>query len=41
MNDDDYSVKSEDEFYEDFSGNELSDEEVEKILQLARQTSDI
>lgn len=41
MGDIDYSVESEDEFYEDFSGWEITDEELEELLIHARRTSDI
>lgn len=35
----DYSVESEDEFYEDFSGRGLSDRELEQVLIKARKNS--
>ncbi len=37
----DYSIESEDEFYEDFSGYHISDKDIEEILILARKNSDI
>ncbi len=36
----DYSIETEEEFYEDFSGKNLSDEELNKVLIKARKTSD-
>ncbi len=37
----DYSVESEDEWYEDFSHSTLSDKEVQEFLIIARKNSDI
>ena len=37
----DYSIESEDEFYEDFSGYHISDKDLEEILILARKNSDV
>lgn len=41
INDSDYSVESEDEFYEDFSASALTNEEIQSLIIHARQTSDI
>lgn len=41
MNEMDHSVESEDEFFEDFSGSKLTDEEVQNLIVEARQNSDI
>lgn len=40
MSDEDYSVESEDEFLEDFSGWEITDEELAEILIRARKSGD-
>ncbi|MGI8544346.1 MAG: hypothetical protein ACR2MD_12855 [Aridibacter sp.] len=40
MEEKDYSIESEEEFYEDFSGNSLSDEELNEVLIKARKNSD-
>ncbi len=40
MEETDYSIESEEEFYEDFSGKNLSDEELNEILIKARKSSD-
>ncbi len=36
----DYSIESDEEFFEDFSGRTLSDKELDKILIKARKNSD-
>ncbi len=36
----DYSIESEEEFYEDFSGRGLSDKELNEVLIKARKNSD-
>ena len=36
----DYSIETEEEFYEDFSGNHLTDEELNDVLIKARKNSD-
>lgn len=36
----DYSIESDEEFYEDFSGRGLSDKELEEVLIKARKSSD-
>lgn len=36
----DYSIETEEEFYEDFSGRNLSDEELNNVLIRARENSD-
>lgn len=40
MNEVDYSIESDDEFYEDFSGRGLSDKELDEVLIKARKNSD-
>ncbi len=40
MEETDYSIESEEEFYEDFSNNNLSDEELNEVLIKARKNSD-
>lgn len=37
----DFSKESEDEFYEDFSGWQITDEELDEMLRHARSTSDV
>jgi hypothetical protein len=36
----DYSIETEEEFYEDFSGRNLSDQELNEVLIKARKDSD-
>ncbi len=38
---DDYAVESEDEFFEDFSGWEITDNELTELLILARKNGDV
>ena len=41
MNDRDFSVESEDEFFEDFSGWEITDEQLSELLVHARRNDDL
>jgi len=40
MNDRDFSVEAEDEFFEDFSGWEITDDQLSELLIVARATDD-
>lgn len=41
MNDRDFSIESEDEFFEDFSGWEVTDEQLSELLIHARRNDDL